>query len=230
MLLNDIPVSISHVKASLSADTPYRINIASNGKRTNVVVLLDNIDCVVASVDKLYLHFRTAIVCNPRSKKPKHNLVLKSSHIQKLVTVLKPSYDTRTWNCKKFDSIGYGKELFVSPPDIGVIFIADGQNFCCVKRSEIRYVHFLRTMPGTRSFDLALTLHSGEEQIFENIDKSQLIRLHNALEQLGALKQIDIDITENSESESVESSCSDAEWEAGTSCEETSSDSESSIY
>jgi len=168
-------------------------------------------------------------VCNPRSKKPKQNLVLKTSHVEELVSVLQPIYDTRTWNCKKFDSIGYGKELFVSPPDIGVIFIADGQNFCCVKRSEIEYVHFLRTMPGTRSFDLGLTLRSGTELIFENIDKSELLRLHDALQKIGALQQIHY-TTENSESESVDSSYSDPEWEADTTSEEISSESDTSIY
>ena len=224
MLLSDIPVSISNINATLSIKETDEICITARGNGKKFRLSCNNMDCVVATPDKMYLRFSTPVVCNPRSRKPKSFLVFKSDQISKITSVLQPHYNVITWNCKEFLSIGYEKKLYISPPQVGVIFIAASQEFVCLKSCEIERVQFLRTMPGTRSFDVALLMNTGEQHLFENVDKSEMCRLLELLSDVGIAQGND------SDSENMESVSSDSDWEQNDGSEDTFSDCSNASY
>lgn len=222
MAFNDIPVSISNIGANLRCDAADRVTLTAKRNGRTLGFALSNAKCIVTTHNQMFIEFITPIVCNPRSAKPKRFLVLKCDKMDELKTLIKPYYDTTQWNCASFVSIGYGKQLYVSPADIDLIFIADNQSFKCVKPNEVDNVQFLRTFPGTRSFDVEFKLSNMDTCVFENIDKSELCRLHSCLTDIGMCETVE------SESSSSEYN-SDSDWNNAPSSEDDSSDS-SAIY
>lgn len=216
MSFSDIPVVVSNVKSFLRIDQGSNQVCTLHSKTLSTKFCPNNIECALATHDKFYLRFIRPLACNPRSKKPQQYVTLKSDNVNGLVSVIKPDYDTRPWNCKPFKSWGYDTELFISPVDVGVFVLAQSNAFVHFNCTEVSKVEFFRTMPGTRSFDAAFTLDSGRQHIIENVDKSDLSRLNSNLELHGIAEHC------SDSSDGEQSECS--EWSENCSSDGSSDD------
>ena len=178
MPVTDVPVIVSNIRGVFGE----RVLIT---KHKTVNVSAANTECTVATKDRVYVRFKSPIACNPRSQKQRSTLVMKTDDVDGVLSSVPADYDVRKWTSKPFESWGYDCKMYFSPASVGILFIAYTDGFLALELPTLSSVEFMRTMPGTRSFDVVFYTKFGAKHVVENIDKSELSRLNAELESVG---------------------------------------------